>query len=228
MKKSILFWLYFVLSIVLAVYFSVRIITGQMGRGPISNVQNIITRGTSAKDAEIIKMSVGVSDGTNLRSIDLHQLNNRVANIPGVKKSAVRRLPNGDIAIKIQKYRIVATWSDGEYFYPLSADGTKINTPSTERNNNSIVFRGELPENLTDIINHVSVISKDIDYIDYIESRRWNLHTKNGTVIYLPEQNPEIAINKINMLNHTHKLLSRKLDIIDMRDNARILVKERK
>lgn len=228
MKKSILFWLYFVLSIVLAVYFSVRIITGQMGRGPISNVQNIITRGTSAKDAEIIKMSVGVSDGTNLRSIDLHQLNNRVANIPGVKKSAVRRLPNGDIAIKIQKYRIVATWSDGEYFYPLSADGTKINTPSMERNNNSIVFRGELPENLTDIINHVSVISKDIDYIDYIESRRWNLHTKNGTVIYLPEQNPEIAINKINMLNHTHKLLSRKLDIIDMRDNARILVKERK
>ncbi len=228
MKKSILFWLYFVLSIVLAVYFSVRIITGQMGRGPISNVQNIITRGTSAKDAEIIKMSVGVSDGTNLRSIDLHQLNNRVANIPGVKKSAVRRLPNGDIAIKIQKYRIVATWSDGEYFYPLSADGTKINTPSTERNNNSIVFRGELPENLTDIINHVSVISKDIDYIDYIESRRWNLHTKNGTVIYLPEQNPEIAINKINTLNHTHKLLSRKLDIIDMRDNARILVKERK
>lgn len=228
MKKSILFWLYFVLSIVLAVYFSVRIITGQMGRGPISNVQNIITRGTSAKDAEIIKMSVGVSDGTNLRSIDLHQLNNRVANIPGVKKSAVRRLPNGDIAIKIQKYRIVATWSDGEYFYPLSADGTKINTPSIERNNNSIVFRGELPENLTDIINHVSVISKDIDYIDYIESRRWNLHTKNGTVIYLPEQNPEIAINKINTLNHTHKLLSRKLDIIDMRDNARILVKERK
>ena len=38
----------------------------------------------------------------------------------------------------------------------------------------------------------------------------------------------DVAINKINRLNHTHKLLSRKLEIIDMRDSARILVKERK
>jgi cell division protein FtsQ len=228
MKKSILFWLFFVLSIVLAVYFAVRIITGQMGRGPISSVQNIITYGTNAKDDEIIKMSLGVAPGTSLRAVDLHQLNNRVANIPGVKKSAVRRLPNGDILIKIQKHKVVATLWDGEFYYPLSSDGTKINTPTSERNENSIVFMGQLPENLTDVINSVSVLSKDIDYITYIESRRWNIHTKNGITIYLPEKNMDVAINKINRLNHTHKLLSRKLEIIDMRDSTRILVKERK
>ena len=228
MKKSILFWLFFVLSIILAVYFAVRVITGQMGRGPISSVQNIITYGTNAKDDEIIKMSLGIALGTNLRAVDLHQLNNRVANIPGVKKSAVRRLPNGDILIKIQKHKIVATLWDGEFYYPLSSDGTKINTPISERNDNTIVFRGELPENLTDIINSVSVLSKDIDYINYVESRRWNIHTKNGITIYLPEKDMDVAINKINRLNHTHKLLSRKLEIIDMRDSARILVKERK
>ena len=224
MKKSILFWLFFVLSIVLAVYFAVRIITGQMGRGPISSVQNIITYGTNAKDDEIIKMSLGVAPGTSLRAVDLHQLNNRVANIPGVKKSAVRRLPNGDILIKIQKHKVVATLWDGEFYYPLSSDGTKINTPTSERNENSIVFMGQL----TDVINSVSVLSKDIDYITYIESRRWNIHTKNGITIYLPEKNMDVAINKINRLNHTHKLLSRKLEIIDMRDSTRILVKERK
>ena len=38
----------------------------------------------------------------------------------------------------------------------------------------------------------------------------------------------DVAINKINVLNHTHNLLSRKLEIIDLRDKARILVKERK
>lgn len=228
MKKSILFWLYFVLAIILAVYFSVRIITGQMGRGPVSNIQNIITYGTNDKDDEIIKMSLGVSSGQSLRALDLHQLNNRVANIPGVKKSAVRRLPNGDIIVRIQKHKVVATWSDGENYYPLSSDGTKINTPLPERDDNSIVFRGDLPENLTDVIDTFSVLSKDIDYVDYIESRRWNIHTKNGITIYLPEKNMDVAINKINVLNNTHKILSRKLDIIDMRDAARILVKERK
>ena len=228
MKKSIFFWLYFITSIILAVYFAVRIITSQMGRGPISTVKHIETYGTNAKDDEIIKMALGVSPGTNLRSIDLHQLNNRVSNIPGIKESAVRRLPNGNIIVKIKKHKVIATWTDGSYYYPLSADGTKIDTPSTERNDNSIVFMGVLPDNLTDIINNVSSISKYIDYINMVESRRWNLHTKNGTTIYLPEKNPEIAINKINVLNHTHKLLSRKLDIIDMRDSARILVKEKK
>ena len=199
-----------------------------MGRGPVSSVHNIITYGTNAKDEEIIKMMIGISSGTSLRSLDLHQLNNRVSNIPGVKESAVRLLPNGDVLVKVRKHKIIATWSDGIYYYPLSSDGTKIDTPSAEPNSNSIVFRGPLPNNLSEIINSVSVLSKHIDYMTNIESRRWNIQTKNGITIYLPEHNPEIAINKINLLNNTHKLLSRKLDIIDMRDSARILIKEKK
>ena len=61
-----------------------------------------------------------------------------------------------------------------------------------------------------------------------VESRRWNLHTKSGITIYLPENNIVTAINKINVLNQTQKLLSRKIEIIDMRDGARILVKTKK
>ena len=228
MNKSILFWLYFVLSIILAIYFAVRVITSQMGRGPVSTVRHIETYGTTAKDDEIIKLSIGITPGTNLRSVDLHQLNYRVSNIPGVKNSAVRLLPNGNIVVKIQKHKVIASWTDGAYYYPLSADGTKIDTPMPERNGNSVVFRGELPNNLTDIISSVSSISKYIDYLNMVESRRWNIHTINGTTIYLPEKDPVTAINKIKVLNQTHKLLSRKLEIIDMRDNARILVKEQK
>ena len=56
MKKSIFFWLYFVVSIILAIYFAVRIITSQMGRGPVSHVHNIETYGANAKDKEIIKL----------------------------------------------------------------------------------------------------------------------------------------------------------------------------
>lgn len=228
MKKSILFWLYFVLSIILAIYLAVRVITCHMGRGPISTVKTIETYGTNAKDDEIIKLSLGITPGVGLRSLDLHQLNYRVSNIPGVKKSAVRRLPNGTIIVKIQKHKVVATWTDGAYYYPLSADGTKINTPTEEPNGNSVVFRGDLPNNLKDIISSVSSISKYVDYVNMVESRRWNIHTKNGTTIYLPEKDPIGAINKIKVLNQTHKLLSRKLEIIDMRDANRILVKEQK
>jgi len=154
-------------------------------------------------------------------------MNNRIAKIPGIKNSAVRRLSNGDIVIKTQHHKVAAQWTDGIYYYPLSIDGTKIESPSTERDENTIVFRGSVPENLTEIINSVSALSKHIDYVNMIESRRWDIHTKNNTTIYLPEDNPSVAINKINRLNQTHKILSRDIEIIDMRDSARILVKTR-
>lgn len=229
MKKSIFFWLYFVASIILATYFACRIITSQMGRGPISLVKHIhITSNSQDFNPDTIKMAIGISGETKIRSIDLHQTNKRVLGVPGIKKSATRRLPNGDIIIKSEKYDVVAMWYDGVSCYPLSSDGTKINVPSDTCNENSLVFRGELPNDLSEIIASASVLSEYIDYLDMVESRRWNIHTKNGITIYLPENNFADAINKINVLNQANKLLSRKLDIIDMRDNARILVKTKK
>ena len=227
MKKTLLFWLFFVLSIILAIYFSTRIITSYMGRGPISYVKHIeITGNSHGFDAESIRTAINIAPGTKIRSIDLHQINNRVLSVPWVKNAATRRLPNGDIIIKTQQHKAVAMWSDGLMFYPLSADGTKIDTPFDRPDKNTIVFRGELPDNLTDIINDLSVLTEYIDYIILVESRRWNIQTKNGTLIYLPEDNPSTAINKIAMLNQTHKLLSRDLKVIDMRDGKRILIKQ--
>ena len=89
MKKNLFFWLYFVASIILAIYFAVRIITSQMGRGPVSHVKHIYIT-TNAKDADLepIKLAIGINKGTNIKSVDLYQINNRVLNVPGIKESA--------------------------------------------------------------------------------------------------------------------------------------------
>ena len=229
MKKSLLFWLYFLLSIVLATYFATRIITCYLGRGPVSHVKHIeITSDKKDVDLEPVGIAVGIHHGTTLRSLDLYQINSRVMGVPGIKNAATRRLPNGNLIIKTQQHNAVAMWTDGAMYYPLADDGTIINTPFETPEEGTIVFSGERPDNLTDIISGVSVISEYIDYMNMVESRRWNIHTKNGTVIYLPEDNPISAINKISSLNQTHKILSRSIEIIDMRDNSRILIKTKK
>lgn len=229
MKKSLLFWLYFVLSIILAIYFATRIITSHIGRGPISTVKHIeISSDSRDINLEPIGVAIGIRHGTQLRSLDLHQINNRIMAVPGIKNSSVRRLPNGDLKIKTEQYNAVAMWTDGALYYPLSDDGTKIDTPSETPTENTIVFSGEIPKNLTETLNNLSALSEYIDYVNLVESRRLNVHTKNGIVIYLPENNPGAAINKISVLNQTHKILSRKLSIIDMRDDARILVQTKK
>lgn len=234
MKKTVFFWLYFVVSIILATYFACRIITSNMGRGPISEIKHIrIINNSKDFDPEPIKMAIGIQEKTKIKSVDLRSVNKRILDIPGIERAATRRLPNGNLIIKTQKYDVVALWSDGVHYYPLSADGTKIDKPLSERNENTLVFQGNDPNDfkkidLKQIIDGVSVLSSYIDYLTMVESRRWDIHTKNGITIYLPEDNPISAINKINILNQTHNLLSRKIDIIDMRDNARILVKTTK
>lgn len=229
MKKFLLFWFYFVLSIVLAIYFSTRIITSQMGRGPVSTVNHLdITGDTQNLDIDAVTAAVGVQRGTAIRSVDIRQINNKILAVPGIKNASTRRLPNGNLIVKTEMHKPIAMYSDGLYFYPLSADGTKIETPMEQPSPNTIVIHGKLPKDLTNIINILSGLSEHIDYIDMVESRRWNIHTKSGITIYLPEENVANAVSKLNLLNQKHQILSRDLSVIDMRDDSRILVKTRK
>ena len=49
--------------------------------------------------------------------------------------------------------------------------------------------------------------------------------TMGGITVMLPEQNPVQAISTLISLNQNHGLLAKKIKVIDMRDDARILVK---
>ena len=61
MKRSIWFWLYFVIAIILAVYFATQIIITCTGRGDLSYVRNIsITADVANKDLTPIAAAAAV------------------------------------------------------------------------------------------------------------------------------------------------------------------------
>lgn len=226
MKKSLWFWLCFVVAIIFAIYFCVRIVMTGMGRGTNAYVSNIsISADQSDKDLSAIVAAASIAPNTPSYSVDLDMLNQRVSNVPGVKKSAVRRMPNGNISVKVALYRAVALWSDGEHFFPLSADGTIVNKPTDVRDASHVVYRGKLPENISDITNAAHNLVGVLDYMEWIENRRWNMYTNDGIVVLLPEENPIAAIGTLISLNNNHHILSKKIQMIDMRDSARILIK---
>ena len=58
MKRSIWFWLCFIISVILAVYFASRVIMVGMGRGSISRVRNIsITADKNNKDLSALAVA---------------------------------------------------------------------------------------------------------------------------------------------------------------------------
>lgn len=225
MKRSIWFWICFVVAIIMAVYFSTRIIMVGMGRGKLAQVQNISIV-TDSRDADMDAMRAAAGGLVrNSYKVDLDALNARIAAVPGVKKSAVRRLPNGNLAVRADMYRAVAQWSDGENFFPLSADGTIVNSPSQTRDIGAVVFVGTLPDDISEITTAARNMVADVAYLEWIENRRWNIVTMGGITVMLPENNPVQAISTLISLNQNHGIFGKKLTVIDMRDDARILVK---
>ena len=226
MKRNIWFWLYFIVAIILAIYFSVRIIMIGTGHSPISYIRNIsISADQNNKDLSALAAAAQIAPNTRTYSIDLDEMNKRIGAVPGVKESAVRRMPNGNLIVRAKLYHAVALWSDGEMYFPLSADGTIVSQPTTERNMANVVFRGTVPSDISRITDVAHNLVGRLEYIEWIENRRWNVHTTNGITIMLPEDNPSDAINTLSALNSNYKILDKDLRLIDMRDSSRILIK---
>ncbi len=226
MKRSIWFWLYFVVAIILSVYFATRVIMVCTGRSNLSYIRSLtISADIPNKDLTPVAAAAAIAPGTRAYGETLETINARITSTPGVKKAATRRLPSGNISIHVQLYQAVAQWTDGTLYYPLSADGTIVNKPTEERNKNTVVFRGNVPNDITEITNTAHNLVEKLDYLEYIEDRRWNLYTTDGITVMLPEKDPSAAIASLMILDKNHKILSKDINVIDMRDDARILVK---
>lgn len=226
MKKSFWFWLYFVIALVLATYFTTRIIMTSLGYGPVARIKTIsISADSGNKDLTSIAAAAGVMPGTHAFTASLDQINDRISSVPGVKTSAVRRMPNGNLSIKVNLHQAVALWTDGEKFYPISADGTIVQRPIDDRPDGTVLFHGRVPGDIAEIAKISHNLTQHLDYLEWIEDRRWNIHTKAGITVMLPEQDSIAAIGALIVLNKNHQILSKKIQMLDMRDPGRILVK---
>ncbi len=227
MKRNLWFWLYFIAAILLSIYFATRIIMAYIGYGPTATIRHIsISTDTKDKNLSSIENALGIIAGTHTYAKKLELLNDRLKQkIPNIKESSVRRLSNGNLSIKVNFYKAVAEITDGTYYYPLSAEGKRIETPSETRGASTVVFRGDVPNDIGEITKAAHNLIHDLNYLEWVDKRRWNLITLGGITIMLPENDPVAAIGNIVTLDKKHNILSKDLKVIDMRDDTRILVK---
>jgi cell division protein FtsQ len=226
MKKSFWFWLCFIAAVVLAVYFSVRIIMTARGRGPTATIGSVyVSSDSGAKNLDAVAAAIGIPGGTKTYSAKLDGVLGRVSAVPGVKTAAVRRLPNGNLSVRVELHRAVALWTDGLGFFPVSADGTIVNAPLEQRPVGAVVFRGPLPGDISQIAKAGHGMAAHLDFFEWIENRRWNMRTLGHITVMLPEENPLAAISALAIMDKKHQILSKNIRVLDMRDKNRILVR---
>ncbi|MBD5389349.1 hypothetical protein HDR63_03800, partial [bacterium] len=131
MKKSIWFWICFVIAVITAVYFATRIFMIVDGRGRLARIRTVsITADQTGKDLRPIAAATGVPPGAPTFKTDLDAVCARVAAVPGVRAAAVRRTGNGNLSIRVALHHTIAQWTDGDKFFPISTDGTIVQRPA--------------------------------------------------------------------------------------------------
>ncbi len=196
-----------------------------MGRGSGAVVKNVSLRtDTPGTDAGAISNASAIVPGMRTYSISLDDVRTRIENVPDVERVAVRRQSNGNISVHVKMRRAVAFWTDGEKFFPLTADGTIINQPSEEHPKLGILFRGNLPDDITKITKIATGSGLGPDFMEWVEGRRWNMVIGDITV-QLPEDSVADAVSLLAEMEKKYGLLSREIFVIDMRDKGRTLVR---
>ena len=220
MKKTIVFWLMFLLAICIAVYFSVHVAMIVMGRDRALVVRRI----HPTEYAELIPQYLG----RRTYSVRLSDVLGRISESPDIESASVRRMGNGDLYIRIKKFVAVAFVADGDKFYPVTAEGVRINEPRDAPTDGALVFRGDLPKNLSGIVrtiyNFPSIRTK-IEHLEWTENRRWDVFAKNGIKIMLSEESPDISVSKLAELDARDQIMDRGITVLDLRDPARTMVK---
>lgn len=198
-------------------------------------LDDILVYGRVKTPLEEINNVVTIHRGENIFGSDIHQLRADLEQLPWVKSAIIKRsyMPN-TIKIKLSERQIQAIWQINGRFYPVDTSGNVIDTDQIPNQPLLLIIGRGAPQNLNALL---SIINDDDDIYPrvkaavFVSERRWNIildDIENGITIKLPAHNTEAAWKKLLKLNKTRGILKRKLTIIDLRFDNKILVTPRK
>ncbi len=198
-------------------------------------IDDIIVNGRKKTPQEEIYNVLNLHYGDNILAPNIQEIQSELELLPWIKKATIRRsyLPN-ILEINLLEREIKAIWQIDGKLHPIDIDGHIINTEQIPNIPLLIIIGKGAPQNLASLL---PVIRQDpelyqrIKAANFISNRRWNIildDIKDGITIKLPAHETDKAWKKLIKLNNTRGLLKRKLTIIDLRFENKILVTPRK
>ena len=199
-------------------------------------LDDIVVSGRNRTSSEIILKTINMQRGDNLLKADVVKIKRDLENLPWVRDVDIKRsfFPN-ILAVRIEEKEVLAIWQLHEKFYPLDVDGYVIEADYVPKEKVLLVVGSKAAENFIDFLKIIRNVDEEyvkrIKVASYISNRRWNVildDIQNGVTIKLPEKNYEEAWKKLIKLEKTKGILKRKLTIIDLRSEGKIVVKLKK
>ncbi|MET0669783.1 MAG: cell division protein FtsQ/DivIB [Xanthobacteraceae bacterium] len=192
-------------------------------------ITSIALAGGRAMTREEILTTAGVTGRSSLLFLDATAARARLKANPWIAEATILKLYPGRLHIKVTERYAFALWQKDGKVAVISADGTVVESFVSQRFTKLPMVVGAGADvkarEFLAIIDGFPAIRDQLQASILVADRRWNLRLKNGISIRLPEEGIATALTTLLALDRDKKLLSRDIDMVDLRLPDRVTVR---
>lgn len=199
-------------------------------------VSKIEILGTSTTTPKAVAEAVGVRIGDPSFGFSLKTIQQRVEALGPVQSAVVERLLPGTLVIDVKERDIYAIWQTIQngrpVFQIVDRKGNVITgqdaAMAKRREPSLLLLSGAgAPQQASTLLPELKAVPTVFSHVaaaERVDELRWNLILKNHTVVKLPAENEQTALNELAALQASMQLLDRPVESIDLRQPGRLVV----
>ena len=184
------------------IYFFLLLIVGSINNINLNglklkNINDINIVGLNINDKSFLLKKINNFNLNNIFSISKIDLINEIESNSLVEKYSIFKKYPSSLDIKIEKTKFLAKINKNSQIYYIGSNGKFIKKGSL---NNQLPFIFGNPEiseffYIKEIIDKSKISFTDIKNLYFFPSKRWDLELKDNTIIKLPNDNINLALN---------------------------------
>ncbi len=192
-------------------------------------ITSIALAGGRQLTREEILTAAGVTGRTSLLFLDATAARTSLKSNPWIAEATLLKLYPGRLHISVTEREAFALWQKSGKVAVIAADGTIVEPFVSPRFAKLPMVVGAGAEiKAKDFLATVAkfpAIREQVRAAILVADRRWNLKLRNGIDVRLPEDDIETALETLGQLDRDKKLLSRDIEVVDLRLADRVTVR---
>lgn len=199
-------------------------------------INQVEINGLSTTPQAAVAAALGVKNGDPTFGFSLKGAQQRVEALGPVQSVVIERLLPGTLVVNVTERDIYAIWQtiqDGKpVFQIIDREGDVITgqdaAQAKRREPSLLLLSGAgAPQQASTLIPELKAVPTVFSYVaaaERVDNLRWNLILKNHTVVKLPSENEQAALEQLAALQTSMQLLDRPVESIDLRQAGRLVV----
>ncbi|MFN3700065.1 MAG: cell division protein FtsQ/DivIB [Alphaproteobacteria bacterium] len=192
------------------------------------SVENILVEGRRHVEPDILMAILDVQKGDPLFIFHPQRAQMQIEKISWVKSVLVERRFPDTIYVRLEEREPLALWQKDQKLYLVDREGKILTDHQLRRFEDLLMIYGEnAPQHADRLIQTLRAepeILARLESASWVGDRRWDLKSKNGILVKLPEQDIGLALRRLADTQSSNAILDKSLEHIDLRGADRIIV----